>query len=187
MKPTEYNSTHHGQDEGINLTRVFQALSEFANAVSWEQTHQILRRHKALLLSDTAIALVKEMIAEHEADDDKGNALNWQQHMHLLEDAREQGITKAWKSFMLQYYKAANAHDALVSATTKQMLYQALQTHQTIICSDTLKFLLYETITQEYAASNMPTVRHLEKLFQLLIDVCTCGIVIAWKRFVDVT
>lgn len=182
MEQFGYIDTFDAGDRFVGM-KVFLSLSELANATTWKQTRQVLLQHQAILLSDAAITLIQQMIAEYEAEDDRPNALNWRQYLILLEDARKQGIHGAWNRFKLRQLKAANAHDALVRAGAIPQLYEVLEAYQAVLCSDTLIVMLYETIAQEQAAGNIATAQHVEKLLRLLDDCCASDLANAWKRF----
>lgn len=184
MKQFGYSDTSEAGSRSIGA-QVFLSLSELANAATWQQTRQVLLQYQTILLSDAAITLVQQMIAEYEAEGDRPNTLNWQQYLNLLEDARNHGVHGAWNRFKLRQLKAANAHDALVSASTPALLHEALERYQTALCSDSLRVMLYETMAQERSAGKGSTAQHVERLIRLLDDCCASDLAMAWKRFLD--
>lgn len=99
MKQFGYSDTSKPESRSISA-QVFLSLSELANAATWQQTRQVLLQYQTIPLSDAAITLMRQMIAEYEAEGDRSNALKLRQYLNLLEDARKHGIHGAWKRFL---------------------------------------------------------------------------------------
>ncbi|HVB76153.1 MAG TPA: hypothetical protein VNE38_21610 [Ktedonobacteraceae bacterium] len=185
MKQYWYNDADAGSGSQFDLVRAFQAISEFASAPTWEDTYRALKQHRAILLSDDGLSLVRQVIKEHEAEDDALSILNWRQYLTLLEDAKSTTIAKAWKRFKLLQWQASSAHDAITRASTVPQLYETLRTHEAVLCTDTLKLQLLETSAQEHVARNTATAQHVEKLMRLQTEICAYGLPIAWQRFLN--
>ncbi len=85
-----------------DVNAVSQALTALLNARDWNETHLVLEREQALLLTETAEQILQGLTQEAQQSgtpDSARNAAYFMLHLTLLHHARISDIPTAWKLF----------------------------------------------------------------------------------------
>ena len=76
-----------------------EAMQSFLRAANWEETHALLERDQALLLSEIASQILALMVERAWRNDEEDDARYLEVHLKLLARARELGVEAAWAEF----------------------------------------------------------------------------------------
>lgn len=169
--------------ESASITRIVNALEAFAHAETLDETLRVLEKQQAVLLLPDTLATIQLMIDDMFANKQNGDARNWRQYLHLLENARQQGIEPAWHYFMTQQSNAVQAIDALTTAANADELHQTIMTYQDALLSDAAFVILENTIQRQRSFAPWEAVEYWQQLLGFLEDAQTHGIAAAWVIF----
>ena len=177
------SSPQNNGTESASITRIVNALEAFAHAETLDETWRVLEKQQATLLLPDTLATIQLMIDDMFADGKSADAKNWRQYLHVLEHARNEGIQKAWHSFITQQSNAAQALEALTTVSTAAELYQTIMVHQDTLLSDAAFVMLDNTIQRQRAFAPLAAVEYWLQLLDFLEDAQTLGIAAAWAIF----
>ena len=166
-----------------SISMIVNAIEAFARAETLDETRCVLEEQQTVLLSPEALTTIQLMIDDMFSNNQNGDARNWRQYLHLLEDALRRDIHTAWHYFITQQSDAAQAIDALTTASDMEHLYQAVIAHQHSLLSDAALVMLDTSIQRQHTAAPTQVVEYWQQLLHLLEDAQRRGIVIAWLTF----
>ncbi|MEO8970007.1 MAG: hypothetical protein ABI406_00215 [Ktedonobacteraceae bacterium] len=162
---------------------IVDALEAFAHAETLNDTLRVLEEQQAILLLPDTLTTIQMMIDDMFANNQDGDARNWRQYLHLLKDALQRGINTAWSYFITQQSNAAQALEAVTTASTMEHLYQIVIEKQHSLLTDAALVMLDNNIQRQYSLAPPQIIEYWQQLLHLLEDAQMRGIVIAWLTF----
>ena len=184
------NSFQNGQhergesDASSSTAALVNALEAFANAPTFEATRIVLEEQKTILLSLDALTTVQLMLDDLFAHNQNAEAENWRQYLRVLSHATVDGIDTAWNYFIEQQLNAKQAIEALTTAATMQILFQAVNDYQHILLSDAAIVMLRDTIQRQHSHAPPEALDYWKSLLHLLEDMRERELTAAWQAFV---
>jgi CHAT domain-containing protein/tetratricopeptide (TPR) repeat protein len=185
------NSDHPDSSQNTESDPIKAALNAFINADTAEEGRRILEEKKALLLSDEALNILRASIARHASISDEEEqhvAIALEGHLHLLEEARENGIAVAWQSFDKaneEFELTADAVEAFMNAQSLESKRRILEGQQAMLLSEMSLGLLRRALSDERTRGNKQMAEHIARNIRLLEDTKLHGIPAAWQSFED--
>lgn len=184
---------------------VSEALKQLLTTDSWDQTHTVLEREAALLLTPLCDQMLGDLIAAARADDDPRAAKGityLELHRDLLRRARQEGIPAAWEALQRDLARASSdtpprpppTAPAPIAGAVQQFLGLAswaeartfLEAHQRELLAPEAEALVQaeaERLRQRGTGRDVYAARLLDLQAKLLRRAREIGVPRAWVEF----
>ncbi len=143
--------------EFLNVESIAAAVNALLETSNWSEIQRLLQEPQSMLLSDQAVALLREQVAAAEETTHDGRSEFLHMRLDLLENARSEGIEVACQRFTSDLLKAAEVLQQLQMAHTIDEVGQTVLNRPEVYLATPVLALMYSTI-KEYRASNNPVV-----------------------------
>src|SRR5260221_2031883 len=165
------NETEQAGDDENDTEAATAAIKTLVATKNWSEIPGILKQYQFVLLSQQTITLLAGQVAEAEKTSSDGYSEFLRMYLHLLENARAQGIESAWQRFTSDYLEAVHIIQALQLARSFEDLSREIADEQEKFLTTPMLALMYSTLEQYRASKNFFVIPHLERTIQSLMSI----------------
>ncbi len=198
----QHRQSNLAEPQMLQRARTERAIHALLSADNWEATYATLLQERETLLTDEALSVLRDYIAQARQRDRTGQMANYlEAHRVLLERARTLGIDAAWGEFRDSRLNADDAPPEGEDPETQAVIgalrtllateswndtYAIMERERDRLLSDTAEqFLsaLIQVARQDSTPQANEGVRYLELHQTLLRETRRIGLAAAWEHF----
>jgi CHAT domain-containing protein len=175
------------ESEWRETGKALMSLMHSEDSDDLNELRMTFRREQVVLLSNTAVVMLRAMVKQAHMRDDSLLAESLEEYLQLLEDARSTSIDDAWQNFKRRQDQQARESIEVLSRFTSvsslEDAYGLLRERQDVLLSDLALAYLQMQLTELRTSGNSLLHQRLELLIELLENARISGVDAAVERF----